>query len=246
MKKLTSLFAAIALLTPVVLSAAAFEGKVTMQMTGSRGRSMPMTFSVKPGFTRIDMSAHDHTVGVIIDQAKRETTILMPQQKMYMVRPMPAEDASAPAQGGSGGNVSVEKTGVHEKILGYDTTKYIAKTSEGTTELWVTDELGTFMGLGNGGGNPMAGAFGGRQPAQGGGHAWEGAFRGKNMFPLRVTTTNAQGTETFRMEATSVEKVSLPDSVFAPPADYRKLDIENMMRGMGMPGMGGMRPRGGG
>ena len=55
-------------------------------------------------------------------------------------------------------------------------------------------------------------------------------------FPLRVITSK-DGKETFRMEATSIEKQSLDASLFEPPADYR--DIGSMMKGM-MPG--GMPP----
>lgn len=57
------------------------------------------------------------------------------------------------------------------------------------------------------------------------------------MFPLRVVSTDKGSKETFRMEATEVKKESLPDSLFAPPADYQKFDMGGMMRGMGLPGM---------
>jgi hypothetical protein len=70
---------------------------------------------------------------------------------------------------------------------------------------------------------------------------------GKGVFPLRVVTTTG-GKETYRMEATAVEKTALPASTFAAPADFKNLS--DMMRGMGMPGgipgmPGGMRLPGG-
>ena len=86
---------------------------------------------------------------------------------------------------------------------------------------------------------------GGGAPAPQG---WEDALSGRNVFPLRVVTT-AGGKETLRLEATAVEKQSLPAAAFYPPTDFRNLS--EMMRGMGLPGgipgmPGGMKPPGGG
>jgi hypothetical protein len=239
MKHLTAFLFTVALAAPLVSSAADFEGKVTMEMTGQRQGTVPMTFSLKSGMSRIDMQAEGHTAAMIFDAAKHQMTILMPQQKMYMVRPIP-QPGEAPQGEPEGEAADVQATNEHEKILGYDTTKYTAKTKEGTSEIWITDQLGTFMGLGSGG-NPMFGGRPGRnRPA---GHAWESAFRGKDAFPLRVVTTNADGKQTFKMEAKSIDKTALPASLFAPPSDYQELDIGAMMRGMGGPG--GMRPHSG-
>lgn len=225
---------AIALLVPLASSAASFEGKVTMNMTGPRGRSMPVTYNLKDGKVRVDMDAGDgRGASMIMDPAKQEAIMLMPQQKRYMLQSItkPNEAANDDAKSPE---VKVERTNDHEKILGYDATKYVAKTSDGTTEIWATEALGTFMGLGTGG--PMAGP--GRRGGRGNAtaRAWEDAFRGKDAFPLRVVTRSADGGETFRMEATSIEKQNLPDSLFVPPTDYEKFDMGTMMRGMGMPG----------
>lgn len=234
MKRLTTVLVA-AIFAPVAVVAASFEGKVAMEMSSGQGETTPMTFSIRPGASRIDISTQGHDVSVILDQTKGEMTILMPERSMYLVRPLPAANPTTP-QSSKPDSVQVEKTDVHEKILGYDTVKYTAKTKEGgTTEAWVTDQLGTFLGLGNGGG-PM----GGGRPNGPGQLIWQDAFRGKDAFPLRVTTKNAQGFQIFRLEAISVEKKSLPDTVFTPPAGFQKLDMQNMMHGMGMPG--GMRP----
>ncbi len=236
---------ALALLSPLALFAADFEGTVTMNMTGSREQTVPINFSIKPGFTRVDMNTGGHTGGVIMDMAKQEMIILMPEQKMYMVQPMkrPAgEKMDEPVA--QTGDVTIEKTGEHEKILGYDTTKYIAKGKQGTSEIWVTDALGMFSGLGAGGppgGGQRGGMFGRRGGNRNGSgaQAWEEAFKGKQAFPMRVITTGTDGKQS-KMEVTAVDKKTLPDSVFQPPADFRKFDLGAMMQGMGLPG--GMRP----
>jgi hypothetical protein len=246
MKKLLPLFAATVLVAPAF--AASFEGKVTMKMTGPKNAPPTMTFSLKEGFTRIDMTGGDgRNAGIIFDAAKQEMTILMLDQKMYMTQAMPkppASGAGVGAEGAAGTGTAVDVTTTKEKILGYDCVKYVTQSKDGTTEIWVTDQLGPFLGFGGG---PMGGGRrgpGGAAPAPQG---WEDALSGKNVFPLRVVTT-AGGKETFRLEATAIDKSSLPATLFYAPTDFRNLS--DLMRGMGMPGgipgmPGGMKPPGG-
>jgi hypothetical protein len=77
-------------------------------------------------------------------------------------------------------------------------------------------------GMGRGAGASAAGAS---QP-------WESALAGLAVFPLRVVASE-DGKETFRMEATAIEKVSLPASTFVAPSDFQNLSA--MMQGMGLP-----------
>ena len=229
MKSLVSLLFA-ALLAPLAVHAADFEGTVAMKLSGPRGTPGEMTFSLAKGKSRIDMQTREAgSPAMIFDHAKQEMTILMPEQRMYMVQPMPKpSDLPAAARGE---NATVEKTGETERILGYDCVKYVSNSPEGVTEIWVTDQLGTFMGLG--GGNPMGGGRN-RMP-----DAWASALRGQEAFPLRVITKAKNGKESFRMDATAVNKGAIPASAFTPPADFQKFDMQGMMRGMGMPGMPG-------
>ena len=236
MKKLLPLLLATALSAPALLHGAPFEGKVTFKMTGPRGAPPQMTFSLKPGLQRIDVATESRNAAIIFNADRQEMTILMTEQRMFMTQPLPKPPAAA-ADGAPGATVEVTTT--KEKILGYDCVKYVAQTKDGASEIWVTDQLGVFLGMGGGG--PMGGGRrgAGGPPAQG----WEQGLAGKNVFPLRVVTT-AGGKETFRMEVTAIEPQTLPESTFTPPTDYRNLS--EMMRGMGVPGMPpGMRPPGG-
>lgn len=124
-----------------------------------------------------------------------------------------------------------EKTGEKETILGYSAEKYLASSSDGKTDLWLAEGLGSFM-MAHGGG-PMGGKRGAAAP-----QAWERALAGKDLFPVRVVGHDKDGKENFRMEVTAVEKKPLRDSLFTPPAGYQKFDLGGMMQGM-MPGMPG-------
>lgn len=227
MKKFPTALLAGALLLPAVLSAAAFEGKVTLKMTMPNTKDpIPMIQSVKEGFARTDMvMGKGATTSMIMDQAKQEIVILIPDQKMYMVQAMPKpEDAAS----GKPEDFTFEKTSETEKILGYNCTKYVVKNKEGSSEIWATDQLGTYLGLGAAGGGGAMGNARGKNAAS---YAWEKALIGKNFFPLRTVVFGKDGKEAVRMEAVSVEKQSLPASLFVAPADYQKLEV---------PGMGGM------
>lgn len=221
------LFAGALSASPLV--AADFEGTVAMKMTQPKGAPQEVNFSLTKGRSRVDIPTAQGNAAVLFNPTAEEMIILLPEQKMYLVQPTP-KPGELPGAGGNP-NQTVTQTGEKEKILGYDCVKYVATSPEGATDIWVTDQLGAFMGLG--GGNPMGGPGRGAPATQ----AWEQALRGKEVFPLRVVTKGPNGRETFRMEATAVKKQSLPASTFTPPPDFQKLDMPNMMRGMGIPGM---------
>jgi len=224
MKLIPALLPICALALPWALSAETFEGKVSMSMTsGAKDATQTMDFSIKEGYMRIDMTTpKGPPTAVIMDSKNQQMLILMVQQRMYMVQPIPQPGAAqSPAPSANAAHTSLQETGVKETILGYECTKYVVARAEGTAEIWVTDQLGSFMGLYHGGGP-------GHRPQEA--QAWEGALKGKNFFPMRVvTTTNGKGT--FRLQVTSVEKTSLPDSLFAAPDGWRKLDLGALMGG---------------
>lgn len=221
-------FSTFALVSPAVVHAAAFEGTVRMKMTAGRGQSQEITLHVKDGYQRADIEAgRGNTVSMITDVAKQQVLILMPEQKMYMVQPL--QDLTAVAEKmNKSDDVTFEKTSETEKILGYTCTKYIATSKDMTNDIWATEELGRFMGVT--GANPM----GGRRGAQAK-PAWEKVLLGKDFFPLRVVSRNGKG-EQFRMEAVAIDKAAQPDSLFTPPADFRKFDLGGLMQGLGLPG----------
>lgn len=233
MKTLITLLLAAVLAVPAVFAAAAFEGQVTMKLTGPRETPPEMLYSIKGSATRIDLTAPGEAgrVAMLMDSTKPEMTILMLDQKMFMTQPIPPATAAGHAATAHTPEATVEKTSVTAKILGYDCVKYISKSKKTTTEIWVTDQLGGFAGLGAG--NPMGGGMGrGRAAANATGQAWEKALAGLDVFPLRVVSLEG-GKESFRMEATAIDKKALPASTFVAPEGFQ--DLSAMMRGMGLP-----------
>ena len=222
MKLLSRIFAVGALLTLTQTLTHAFEGKVTLAVTG-RGETMNMDYSLKGDKVRMDMNAKGNEVAMIMDVQKQETLMLMPSQGMYMVVPMKKVIQKAAEKAGES-TADVEATGKTETILGYKCSQLLVKDKGSITELWVADGLGTFMGMGSGMGG--GGMFGGGKSAKSA--KWEEVLKGKGGFPLRMISRDAAGKETSRMEATKIEPGSLPDSLFVPPPGLQKFEMPNM------------------
>lgn len=225
--KFRPLLSALALIVPVIASAAQFEGVVKMKMTDSHGTARNLEYHLKDNLVRSDFEAgkKGETMSVIFDTPKNQAIMLMPGQNMYMTYSL-SDITSTAERAAKSEDATFEKTGEREKIVGYTCEKYVAKTKDAVTEIWATDELGRFMGLGSGVG-PMA--------KRNAGQAWEKLLTGKDFFPLRVVSKNTKGAETFRMEAVAVEKAPQDASLFAPPPGAQKFDLGGMMKGL-MPG----------
>lgn len=202
-----------------IASAHAFEGKVTMTM--STGKDvLPITYYIKDTRMRYeitpatDKKGNKITMVGLADWNTHQMTLLMSEQKMYMVHSIPTTDT------GKNGKQSFDfkPTGRKEKIAGYDTEEY-AGTSEGKRiEMWLTKGLGSFMMANMGKGRKAS------QVAQ-----WERFLREEGFFPMRTIIRSKEGApEEMRTEVTSVEKGAQPDSLFAPPADFQKLEMPDL------------------
>ena len=225
-------FLAVGSLLTAVQSFAAggFEGKVTFAMSGGKGRPQVMDYTMKGSVLRMDINAEGHTVSSIMDMGKREMTMLMPEQHMYMVMPMKLPPEAAAKAKEMESTAEIEKTGKTETILGYKCQQVLVKDKGVVTEMWLAEGLGNFMGMGNGGGSPFGGGRGGpAAPSK-----WEQALKGVGGFPLRVISRDASNKETYKMEVTKIAPGPQPDSAFAPPAGYQKFQMP-----------GGMNPFGG-
>jgi hypothetical protein len=216
------------------LAAKDFEGMIRFKMTppdksaksSSGDSSIFMNYYVKGGLIRVDMDLNNgKTAGSIIDPVNHQMTMIMAEQKMYMVMNMPPPkktDATAV----SAKEVEFTRTGETDTILGYKCERIIVKSKDGEAEIWGAEGLGMFQSMGGGRG-PM-----GRPAAK---SAWEASLAEHGFFPLRMVSHDKSGREQMRMEAVAIDPKSPDDSLFVPPADFQKLE---------MPSFGGMNPFG--
>lgn len=226
MNTLLRLCAGLVLGTLTAHAATQFEGKVSLLIKSGDEAAQLINYSIKSGAVRMDLASEGGTMSMIVRTAKREMIMLMADQQMYMVMPLQVPGGEG---GEGGGEPRIEKTGRTTKILGYTCAEWVMAEGDQSTAFWVTDQLGSFVGMG--GGNPMAGEQGGSSPA------WESALKKEEgFFPLRVITRDSEGRETFRLEARKLEPGRLPDSLFVPPKGWEKFEMPQMGN---LPGMGG-------
>jgi hypothetical protein len=226
------LAAACLLAVVTVTTALAFEGKVAMTMTSaSADGSMPMTYFLKDTHMRIETAIppdknnpNGVTSATIMDLEKKEMTMLMPDQKKYMVFTIP--DATSEKAKAKAADADFKPTGRKEKIAGFEAMEYVGHSDKKLTELWVTKELGQFMMATQG--------KGGKKGAQQ--SAWATFAEQGDFFALRVIQRAKEGApEDFHLEVTAVEKGPQADALFLPPADYQKFEMPSMgdmMKGM--------------
>ena len=203
----------------------AFEGVVKFKM--GMGKDLgEMTQMYKGTKTRTEFTGAKGQGGaMIMDLAAQSMTVLMPQQKMYMVMDMKrmAEMAKrmpgakeAPPAGAAGEAPKVTDTGKSETVAGYSCENYIVGDTQ-KTQICAAKGLGTFgMGqspMGRMGTSPLSSITANPLYAK----LWKDGF-----FPLKIV--NLEKNETV-MEATQVEKKSLDASLFAPPSDYQEMKM---------------------
>jgi hypothetical protein len=200
-----------ALLLPAAsatLSAQDFEGTFTAKVKGIGDA----TAYAKGNKARMEMTmAGIGAVVLIHDLAAGQTLMLMPATSMYMEMKTSDVEKMMGAQPGTDGSLTA--TGRKEQIAGHSCEVYRFKDSKNAMDVCLTSELGAFKaGAALFGGGPRPG-----RPSET--PAWAREMARKGMLPLKVADTT--GVPTF--EVVTIEKRSVDDALFAPPANYTKM-----------------------
>lgn len=117
---------------------------------------------------------------------------------------------------------SVKRTGKKRTIAGYECEQFIIRRETEETELWGTKKLGHLV-------STLSSALGGDQMNSAEGAVAEVMKRG--IYPLRsATRVNGQLIES--QEVTRIEAKTLDTSLFALPADFKKMKAVDMMQEM--------------
>jgi Domain of unknown function (DUF4412) len=206
--------------------AADFEGVIHMRNT-SKNRTSEFDWYAKGDKGRMEIQAQDgRKMFWIMDGKNRRMIMPMPEQKMYHEISLGDGEAMEAVP-----DFEFVRTGKTETIAGHTCEIILIKdkkTNKTNSEVCVAKGLGAFMATGDMG-----------RPGQRAEPAWVKQFREQfkeGGFPLRTIMRHDDGSEETRMEVTTVEKKRLDDALFTVPADYKKFDMAEMMRGKGMPG----------
>jgi len=222
---------------PLLAQPAGFEGIVAFKMMG-KGQGAEMTQMYKGTKNRTEISGGGPNTAMIMDMTTGVMTVLMPQQKMYMVMDMrKAGQALAGMPFGKGKKdtgvgagvpsalASIKATGRKETIAGHE-CEYYVMGEKGEAEVCSAKGLGMFM-MGQ---SPMGGGMGSMAAlAALGTNSDAVKLFADGFFPLKMVNTE-HGKREVVMEATRVEKKSLDASLFVPPPDYKEMKMPGFGR----------------
>ena len=202
------LFAVLLVLPGKTYSQDQFEGKVTFNVYDN-GESHTMQYYVKGSKLRFDANEQGHEGQIIMDPAAKQFMIVMPQQKMYMVMPIPDMKDKKMESESMDNKADFVKTGETKDILGYTAEKWTYKDGDDKGEAWMTKDIGGFQLFNN--------------PMQDEKPQWQKDLETEGYFPLLVYEN---GDKVF--EVTNIDKQSLDESMFEPPAGFQKMDMPMM------------------
>lgn len=193
-----------------------FEGKVTMKFT-ENNRSHTMDYFMKGNKIRMEMKEQGQAINIIFDRKEDKMIMLMPNQQMYMEYPYKNFMKEHKKDKMDGEKEVFKKTGEMKTINGYNCEKWIFNEDDGSQSVaWMTKELGSFTFFDN----PMSGNS--DKPE------WQQEIEAAGYFPMLVINKDKNGNEQGTMEVTKIEKKNLDNSMFEPPADYKKMEMPMM------------------
>jgi hypothetical protein len=187
-----------------------FEGKVSFNVFDN-GETHAMDYYIKGSKIRFDTNEKGEMGQIIMDPASKQFMVILPQQKMYMVMPIPESEMKSETQAEMNKDANFTKTGETKEILGYKVEKWLYKDGNDQGEAWMTKDIGSFKIFEN----PMQ--------VQEEKPQWQKDLEEAGYFPLEVSEN---GKKVF--EVTSIEKKSLDESMFEAPPGFQKMDMPNM------------------
>ena len=170
--------------------------------------NMDMKYFIKGNRFRAELPSQEGTSILLSDGDK--SYMLLPDLKKYL--DLSGFESAPNEEDNTVEDITKAKTGEVKEILGYKCEKYIFKESDNISEIWITNELGTFMFAAT----PMEKSI-----------VNNNIFK-DGFFPLEIIIKEINGRETGKVYATKIEKRKVDDNMFNIPSDYTKMDMPNM------------------
>jgi hypothetical protein len=227
------------------LSAQPFQGQVTYRMSAG-GQAMQMVQYIKDGNLRVELGVQGQTMVMLTDAQGERQIMLMPETKQWMdLKAMNERMAAMMGRMGRGGdaqpttptNVEIRPTGRTETVAGIE-CEHVLIVADGTEVDvcgakgmgWHSAAAPAMGGMGamargmGGPGRGMGRGMGGAETPAGLSPAQMAMLRERfadGFFPLKLSSS--QGGRDVTMEVVSLERRTLDDSLFRPPADYQEM-----------------------
>ena len=191
-------------------SLVAFEGQIDMSMTMALAPAtgMTTTFEMKGTKLRTETKGVLGMVSITDMEAKKTWTIDDKARTYTEIDLSKLSSSSSPSAVKS--TAKARNLGKSDKVAGYACDLWEVDDATMRTEVCMASGL-SMMALG------LSGPFG---MFAKGDDAWSQVL--SHGFPLRIVMSDPSGAPMMKLEATRIEKKSLPDSDFAIPAGYTK------------------------
>lgn len=201
------------LMSGVALATKPFQGKVIFTFSAGDSEGT-ITMFTKGQKVRMDpaLKEMEQNVWMVMNNASKEITLVMPDQSMYMTLAldMAKKMAGATVPGLAAEGKRFEKkptpTGKTKTILGHECHQYIYNDDGDNIEMWVAHTVGTFpemMGV------PIPQYIGKEDFA---------------FFPLEISGKDKDG-KIYVMKVTELSTNVPSDDTFTPPSSYQKLSM---------------------
>jgi hypothetical protein len=238
---------------PEIPTLAGFEGEVDMVAKGSTSPApVPINMLVKNETLRIDVPQEaldaqearaftgggkvyaiikpsDKTTLVVLD-GKREAVLINLDTVADQAKAFRAHSPGG-AEKGKESPPKVVKTGKKEMVAGYSCEDWdITNADKSKLTTCVAEQGASFFHF------PSLGI-----PSE---HAWALELVDGKHLPLKGIAFGKDGAETGRLEVTKIDKHPLDAALFAVPAGYKQVSIEEMMQGLGGGAVPGETPHG--
>ena len=192
-------------------SLVAFEGEIDMSMTMAMAPATGMTasFEMKGMKMRTETKGLGSFVSITDAEAKKSWTIDNTAHTYTEIDL--AKLSSTPSVPGVKSTAKARNLGRSDKVAGYSCDLWEVADTTMTTELCLASGL-SMLALG------LSGPF---SMFAKGDDAWSQVL--SHGFPLRMVMSDPSGRPMMKMEASRIDKKSIPDSEFTVPAGYTKM-----------------------
>jgi hypothetical protein len=190
-----------------------FEGHISMHTTSAKGEPHDMTVGAKGDKLRFDMTGRGGgPMHAVYDPAQNQLWVYLDAQKQFMSLDFTSPGATPNTNPQSS---TITKAGAHKLIAGVDCEQWSVKDASGHhSDVCIAQGIAYF--------DPSRIRPGGAQQPE---TVLAREFREHKSFPLESLEYDADGKELSRMEVVKIEKVKIPDSDFAVPDGYSKVEM---------------------
>lgn len=192
-------------------SLVAFEGEIDMSMTMAMAPATGMTTSFEMKGTKMRTETKGVLATVSITDAEAKKTWTIDNTARTYTEIELAKLSSSPATKTAKPTSTARSLGKSDKVAGYSCDLWEVTDATMRVEVCLASGL-SMLALG------LSGPF---STLTRGDDAWSEVL--SHGFPLRIVVNDPSGKPMMKMEATRIEKKSVPDSEFAIPAGYTKL-----------------------